>query len=132
MLTQQQRDIDACYHLLRDINSETRVNTMCAQMRLQKREQPTLPTTPRKSALELQLEAERKQRHRDRYLAAKSTMSPRYSTKARVDASVIKDCYDLKRRLPSSARKRFEEEYNLTEYGYEAQLIAKYKKLYNL
>jgi len=89
----------------------------------------------RSNALELQLEAERRQKREDRRKEAERMMSrstKSYSTKARFDTNVIEDCYALKKRLPLSSRKRFQDEYNATMYGEEQQLIDKYRRLYRL
>ena len=134
MLIREQQAIDATYLELHSLRAETRISTMAAQMDAMRREQRNKPT-PRKSTLELQMDRERRQKREDRRKAAERMMSystKSYSTKARVSTSVIGDCYELKKKLPLSAQKQFEREYNETPYGLEAELVAKYKRLYRL
>ena len=130
----EQKALDSTYLELHSLRTETRMSTMAAQMDAKRREGRSQPT-PRKSTLELRLEAERRQRREDRRKAAERAMShstKSYSTKAKFDTNVIEDCHALKKRLPLAARKKFEDEYNSTPYGCEQALLDKYKRLYRL
>jgi len=134
MLTREdQRALDSAYYHLRSLKTETRISTMAAQMDAKRREQPSLLNVELDAFLREKRES--RQREATQFMASRPTVrrpSQRYEAKARVEARVVNDCYELKKKLPASARKLFENEYNQTPYGQEQQLIDKYVKLYRL
>lgn len=140
MLTREdQRALDSTFYELRNLKTETRISTMAVQMDAKRREQP------RKSILAVDMDAllrekrEERQREAMQFMASRPPVqrpvkrpAQRYSTKARSETAVLDECYALKKKLPASARKRFEAEYNSTVYGQERALIDKYSKLYSI
>jgi hypothetical protein len=111
---------------------------MAAQIDAKRREQPS---QLQKSLLNVELDVLRREKRESRRQEATQFMasrpivkrpSQRYEAKARVEARVVNDCYELKKKLPASVRKQFENEYNETPYGEEQQLIDKYVRLYRL
>ena len=132
MLTKDdQRALDSTFYDLRSLASDTRIARIAAQMDVKRREQKTQPST-RTSTTSSQMDVLLREKRKDRRQTAYRIMSPIYSTKSRANADAIHECYELKKKLPLSAQRRFEEEYNETPYGAEQALIDKYRRLYRI
>jgi hypothetical protein len=135
MLTKdEQKALDSTYLELHSLRTETRLSNMAAQIDAKRREQAKHPT-PRKSTLELQLEAERRQKREERRKEAermmarsrvqRTTVRPRTAlatSKAFTNVAPQQRLYEVKSLLPSPFyKKRLEQEYErvLSEQGPE-------------
>jgi len=132
-LTQEEeRELKSLCSTLRMMNAEARIDRICAQLEAD-------------GLLNVDIDALRRQKREERRREAMQFMAsrppvrrpvkrstPRYSTKARVEITVIDDCYELKKKLPLSVQKRFQAEYNGTPYGQEQALIDKYTMQYGI
>lgn len=123
---EDQRVVDAAYYELRALKFDMTLDKLAKQ-------------TDVEEQMYTQWQAKRAKTRREVRLAYRPTVrrpvkrsTPRYSTKARVETDIIQECYELKKRLPASVQKRFQDEYNSTPYGQEQHLIDKYTRLYRL
>jgi|SRR5579859_6390419 len=125
---EDQRAVDAAYYHLRALKFDMTLDKLAKQIDVEEQMYAQWQAKRAKTRREVRLAMA--SRPTVRRPVKRST--PRYSTKARVETTIIEECYALKKRLPLSVQKRFQAEYDSTPYGAEEQLIAKYSKLYRL